>query len=220
MIDSALFIRHDPIKRAFDLIFSLIFLILMAPFILLISLLIVATSKGPPVYRSIRLGQGGKAIYCLKFRTMYQDADKRLVELLQSDPLMAQEWNQFQKLKKDPRITRLGALLRRTSMDEVLQFWNVLKGEMSIVGPRPLTLVGPKDKYIDEVQSIYGKDTGTILSVRPGITGIWQVSGRSKVSLEQRQVLEKEYALNRNFITDIVIVAKTIPAVIFSKGAF
>ncbi len=220
MIDHLPLIQHDPIKRAFDLIFSSIVLVLIAPFILLISLLILATSKGPPIYRSNRLGRGGKQISCLKFRTMYHNADERLAELLQSDPKMQQEWTQFQKLKKDPRITTVGAILRRTSMDELLQFWNVLKGDMSIVGPRPLTLLGPKEKYLDEIQSIYGEHTKTILSVRPGITGIWQVSGRSKIPLHERQVLEKDYALNRNFIRDIVIVAKTIPAVLFSKGAF
>jgi len=213
-------IRHDPLKRGFDILFSSVFLICGAPVLLLIGLLVALTSKGPVVYHSLRLGRGGCVIACLKFRTMYENADELLEGLLKSDPSKQREWDQFQKLKSDPRITPVGKFLRAASIDEALQFWNVLKGDLSVVGPRPPTLIGTTGSYLDEIKSIYGNNAATILSVRPGITGIWQVSGRSEVPLAKRQKMETDYVQTRTFWTDLIVIAKTIPAVLFSKGAF
>ncbi len=211
--------KGDIRKRVFDVFFSAVFLIFTSPLLILIATLISLTSKGAPLYRSMRLGAHGKMISCLKFRTMVQDADKKLEEILLSDVEKHEEWKVYQKLKQDPRITWIGKFLRRTSLDEAPQFWNVLKGDLSIVGPRPLTLLSPGDP-LEQVQSIYGGNTDLILSVKPGITGIWQVSGRSHISLQERQKMEANYVLKRTFWTDLIVIAKTIPAVIFSKGAF
>lgn len=208
------------LKRAFDIVFSTFFLLVTSPLLTLLALIIRCTSKGPIIYRSIRLGKGGKQICCLKFRTMHEDADKKLKELLVSDLEKQKEWKMFQKLKQDPRITSIGRFLRRTSLDEVLQFWNVLKGDLSVVGPRPLTLCGTPDTYLDEVKSIYGENALLILSVRPGITGVWQISGRSNISLKRRQEMEANYILRRTFFADFLVILKTIPAVLFSKGAY
>lgn len=213
-------IPENRVRRLFDIFFSTLFLCCAAPFLLLLAFLVKVTSRGPAIYKSKRLGQGGRVVDCLKFRTMYHDADARLRELLTSDPLKKEEWALYQKLKSDPRITPIGKFLRRTSFDEALQFWNVLQGDFSIVGPRPVVLTGPQESYLTEIQSIYGKNTAKILSVKPGITGIWQVSGRSEVSLEMRQEMEIEYENIRTFKTDLLMIAKTIPAVLFSKGAF
>lgn len=211
---------NNRLKRAFDIFFSSLFLIVASPLLLLIAILVKSTSKGPIVYQSVRLGKGGKLIYCLKFRTMHEHADKKLEELLHSDLEKQEEWRRFQKLKTDPRVTAIGQFLRRTSLDEALQFWNVLKGDLSVVGPRPLTLSGHPTNYFDEVRSIYGENTNLILSVRPGITGIWQISGRSQISLEERQKMDANYVLKRTFFDDFKVIIKTIPAVIFSKGAY
>jgi undecaprenyl-phosphate galactose phosphotransferase len=209
-------IRHDPVKRGFDILFSAVALVIGAPLFVILALLV----KGPAFYRSARLGRGGKIIYCIKFRTMYVDAEKRLKTLLESDSQKRDEWAMYQKLRSDPRITPLGRFLRRTSLDEIPQFWNVIKGDLSIVGPRPLALTGPAEQYLDEIQAICGEDTNTILSVRPGITGIWQVSGRSKIPLYKRLKMETTYIQTRTFFTDLVLIVKTIPAVIFTTGAF
>ncbi len=212
-------IQHNAKKRLFDLIFSSLFLSLFSPLFLLISLLIKATSKGPIFYKSYRLGRGGKVIECWKFRSMYQDADVRLHSLLASDPSLQKEWEMFQKLKQDPRITPIGYYLRKTSLDELPQFWNVLKGDLSLVGPRPPTLMGPPHHFLEEIHLLYGNKTNTILSVRPGITGLWQISGRSNISFSKRCEIEEEYALHHSFFQDVVILIKTIPVVLFSKGA-
>lgn len=217
--DLILSIRHDPLKRSFDIGFSAIFLLVFSPLFLLLALLVRCTSLGPIFYKSRRLGRGGKIIECWKFRTMYKDAESRLHHLLKSDEKFRAEWETFQKVKLDPRITPVGAFLRRTSMDELPQFWNVLKGDLSVVGPRPPTLLGPPEQYLSEIQVLYGDSTAKILSVRPGITGIWQVSGRSSLTFEQRRKIEEEYAVSRTFWKDLVVIAKTVPAVLFSRGA-
>jgi len=143
----ALVTRHDPIKRTFDLLFSAAFLIIFSPLFFILALLVGLTSPGSIFFKSRRLGRGGKIIECLKFRTMYKDAEVRLHQLLQSDPAFRAEWDAFQKVKLDPRITPIGRFLRRTSLDEIPQFWNVLKGDLSVVGPRPPTLLGPPGKF-------------------------------------------------------------------------
>lgn len=213
-------IRHDPIKRIFDVGFSLTILVLFSPVFLLIALFVRITSPGPVLYKSVRLGRGGKVIYCWKFRSMYQDADERLRILLASNSKYRREWEQYQKLKKDPRITSIGHFLRKTSLDELPQFWNVLIGDLSIVGPRPPVLIGPPEQYGEEIRKWYGISTNKILSIRPGLTGVWQISGRSEISFDERVRLEENYAQTRSFGKDLVLILKTIPVVFFSKGAY
>jgi exopolysaccharide production protein ExoY len=213
-------VRHAPIKRIFDIAFSLLVLILSLPLILIIALLVRVTSPGPVFYKSVRLGRGGHVIYCWKFRSMYHDADERLFQLLATDQEIRAEWEQFQKLKKDPRITPIGKILRKTSFDEWPQFWNVLKGDLSIVGPRPPVLIGPPECFAQEIRKWYGPSTDKILSVRPGLTGVWQISGRSEISFDERVRLEELYAETRTFWKDLILILKTIPAVLFSKGAY
>ncbi|MBF8263273.1 MAG: wcaJ [Parachlamydiales bacterium] len=213
-------IRHDPLKRIFDILFSLSVIILFAPVFISIALLVRLTSPGPIFYKSVRLGRGGRVIYCWKFRSMYRDADERLSLLLANNPRLGSEWAQFQKLKNDPRITMIGKFLRKTSLDEWPQFWNVLKGDLSIVGPRPPVLMGPPERFADEIRKWYGFSTGKILSIRPGLTGVWQISGRSEISFDERVRLEETYAETRTFWKDLILIIKTIPAVLFSKGAY
>jgi undecaprenyl-phosphate galactose phosphotransferase len=151
---------------------------------------------------------------------MYFDADQRLKNLLQSNMSFLKEWETFQKVKNDPRITPLGYYLRKTSLDELPQLWNVLKGDLSLVGPRPPTLMGPKEEFLKEISLLYGDKASTILSVRPGITGIWQISGRSHISFSERCKMEENYALNHSLFKDLMILIKTIPVVFSSRGAF
>lgn len=204
-------------KRIFDIVFSLSVLVFLSPLLLAICVMVKVSSKGPIFYTSKRAGLYGKPIHCLKFRSMYQDAEERLNELLKSNLDYQKEWNAFQKLKNDPRITPMGRFLRRTSIDELPQFWNVFKGDLSVVGPRPPTLV---TNCPNEIEHLYGKKTHLILSVRPGITGVWQISGRSNISFEERCAIEERYALSHSFLKDLAIIVKTIPAVISAKGAF
>lgn len=200
------------IKRLFDIVFSLCALILFLPFGLGIALLIKISSRGPIFYSSLRVGKKGKPLYCWKFRTMCVDAEKKLIPLLMSNPALKKEWEQFYKLKEDPRISLVGKFLRKTSLDEFPQFWNVLRGDLSVVGPRPVT-----EK---EVKEYFGKRADKILSVRPGLTGIWQVSGRSLLSFPERVLLEESYVDRQSFMLDLHIICKTIPKIFFGRGAF
>jgi len=217
---SSVKVRHDVCKRTFDLIFSSIFLLFSTPLFIVLAISVKRSSPGPIFYKSPRLGRGGKVIYCLKFRTMFIDAEEKLKILLQRERHLQQEWETFQKFKDDPRITPLGKFLRKTSLDELPQFFNVLAGDLSVVGPRPPTLIGPPESYLDEIRKLYGPSAVKILSVRPGITGIWQISGRSHIPFAERAKMEAQYAESRNFWIDLVVIAKTIPAVLQSKGAF
>lgn len=213
-------VQHDLVKRGFDILFSVVFITTFSPIFFCLALLVFATSPGPVFYKSKRLGRGGKIIECLKFRSMYKDAEERLIHLLDSNDKLREEWKLYQKLEQDPRITPIGRFLRRTSLDELPQFWNVLKGDLSVVGPRPPTLIGPPESFLQEIHLLYGNKVHNILSVRPGITGVWQTSGRSKIPFEERCLLEEKYALTRTFWLDLVLIMKTVPAVLFSRGAF
>lgn len=141
---------------------------------------------------------------------MYPDAEKKLEGYLDKSKELRNEWNQYLKLKKDPRVTWIGRGLRKMSLDELPQLWNVLKGDLSLVGPRPY--------LVEEVQSILGARAHKILSVRPGITGLWQVSGRNNIPFSDRIRLDEEYVMKRSFYLDLVLLCKTIPTVIFAKG--
>ncbi len=205
-------IKHYPFKRIFDITFSLVALIIGSPIFLSIALLVRFSSKGRIIYSHERVGKSGKAFRCYKFRTMYQDADQRLKEILAKNPDLKEEWEKQHKLKNDPRVTRIGAFLRKTSLDELPQFWNVLIGDLSVVGPRPVVKA--------EVQRFLGHRAPLILSVRPGLTGIWQVSGRSNTSYEERLAMDEEYIGKQSFLLDLKLIAKTIPAMLFSRGAY
>lgn len=213
-------IKHKPAKRIFDIFFSLAVLLLLFPLYLIVSLLIGLSSPGPIFYASARVGRGGKLINCFKFRTMYKDADILLHKILEENPHLKNEWTKFQKLKEDPRITPIGRFLRKTSLDELPQFFNVLKGDLSIVGPRPFALIGPKSNYQNEIKLYLGDKTEKILSIRPGITGLWQISGRSHISIEERILLEERYIDNQSFWMDLSLIFKTIPKIFFPTGAY
>lgn len=200
------------VKRFCDIILSIILLPFLLVFIGIIALLIKATSKGPVFYGHKRVGRYGKEFKVLKFRSMYQDADIRLKEILDNDEEARKEWNMYYKLKNDPRITKIGQFLRKSSLDEVPQIFNVLKGEMSFVGPRPV-LQDELDKYYKELSSYY-------YMVRPGITGLWQISGRNELNYEMRVAKDSWYVLNWSIWLDIVILFKTPGAVFQKKGAY
>lgn len=204
-------IQHIPWKRAFDIGFSLLVLTLGTPLFLLLSLFIAISSKGPIFYKHKRIGRGGRSFNCYKFRTMHQGADQKLEELLNKHPELHQEWKANFKLKKDPRITKIGTFLRKTSLDELPQFFNVLKGELSIVGPRPIIQ--------EELETHFADVATQILSIRPGITGLWQVSGRSNTSYRRRILLDLTYLKRKSPWLDFWLILKTIPVVLFAKGA-
>lgn len=192
-------------KRGFDILAALAGLIFFLPTFLTIALITKLTSKGPVFYAHPRLGRHGRIFKCLKFRTMAPDAAERLAALLVSDPQAAKEWRESQKLRRDPRVTAFGRFLRKSSLDELPQFWNVLVGDMSLVGPRPITRA--------ELER-YGAQRRYYLLVRPGITGLWQVSGRSNTNYDRRIAFDRKYVENWSLTEDIAIVLKTVPAVL------
>jgi exopolysaccharide production protein ExoY len=198
-------------KRSIDIILALAGIVLLAPLLVICYLLTVATSPGPALFRHRRVGFGGKHFDCLKFRTMRTDASERLRELLESDPVAAAEWAACRKLRRDPRVTAIGAVMRKSSLDELPQLFNVLRGEMSIVGPRPIT---------DEELERYTTCVGAYLACRPGITGLWQVSGRSTTTYEKRVACDAFYAQNWSMALDAKILIVTIPALLESDTAF
>lgn len=203
---------HLPIKRIFDIAFSAWALLFFAPIILLLVLFIRLESPGNAIYACSRVGRGGRLFKFYKLRSMYADADKKLNDLLNSDPLIRKEWDKNHKLKNDPRVTRIGRFIRKTSLDEFLQFWNVIIGDLSVVGPRPY--------YQQEIEQRVGPCALEILSVRPGLTGIWQTSGRSDTTFEKRVELDIKYVRSHSFFYDLKLIAKTIHQMAFSKGAY
>ncbi|WP_269606672.1 sugar transferase [Prochlorococcus marinus] len=201
------------LKRIGDVIFSLLVLTLGSPVFILIGILVKLSSSGSVFYIQKRIGRNYREFGCIKFRTMYKNADDLLPNLLEKYPLMRKEFEKDFKLRKDPRITKLGRFLRRSSLDELPQFFNVLKGEMSVVGPRPI-VSNEINKY-----SLFMEE---VISVRPGLTGLWQVSGRNNLSYKKRVELDLAYARNRNFILDLEIIILTLGVLIFpmDRGAY
>jgi lipopolysaccharide/colanic/teichoic acid biosynthesis glycosyltransferase len=177
----------------------------------IIALAIFLQDGGPVLFAHRRIGRGGKPFFCYKFRSMAVDAESRLAELLARDPAAREEWARDHKLRDDPRVTPLGAFLRRSSLDELPQLFNVLQGTMSLVGPRPI---------VDAEISRYGKRFHHYCAVKPGITGLWQVSGRSDLSWEDGLRLDLYYVENWSLAADVVILWKTIGAVMASRGAY
>ncbi len=196
-------------KRVIDIVLSTIGLVVLFPFLCIIALLVATNSHGNIFYRQKRLGKNRKVFNILKFRTMVPEADRVLHEYLSQNPDRQAEWNAYQKLKNDPRITPVGRFLRRFSLDELPQLWNVLKGEMSIVGPRPIMI---------NQQDLYGPGLRHYVRVRPGITGIWQTSGRNLTSFSVRKDYDVEYVMNWTVWLDIYILARTVWVVIRHDG--
>ena len=201
------------LKRIGDIIFSFVVLTLGSPIFILIGILVKISSPGSVFYIQKRVGRNYREFGCIKFRTMYKDADDLLPNLLEKYPLMRKEFEKDFKLRQDPRITKLGRFLRRSSLDELPQFFNVLKGEMSVVGPRPI-VSNEIIKY-----SLFMEE---VISVRPGLTGLWQVSGRNNLSYKKRVELDLFYARNRNFLLDLEIIILTLGVLLFpmDRGAF
>jgi len=204
---------HTEWKRSFDLLFSIAVLLATAPLTLTIALLVKLSDGGPVFYRHKRITAAGKSFNCLKFRTMRVGAERELARMLTENDELRQEWDQHFKLKNDPRITKIGHFLRRTSLDEFPQFINVIRGDMSVVGARPI--VG------DELNDFYKESAGRYCSMKPGITGPWQVGRRSDVNeYEERVRMDDWYILNYSLWTDIKIVAKTIYCMVRGNGAY
>jgi Undecaprenyl-phosphate galactose phosphotransferase WbaP len=198
-------------KRILDIIFVSVGGLILMPFFLFIAFLIKITSPGPVLYRHKRLGMNGKYFYAYKFRSMVVDARERLENLLESDPEIKKEWDKNHKLANDPRITKIGKFLRRTSIDEFPQFLNILKGEMSVVGPRPI---------VDEEVKKYGEDFNRIFSVRPGLTGLWQISGRSDTDYDARIAYDTYYLQSWSVWLDLWVLFMTFGAVVRGRGAY
>ena len=193
-----------PVKRVLDILIAVTTLILASPLMLAVGIAL-KLSGGPVFFVHDRIGFGGKKFGCLKFRTMVQDPDKALQEHLASNADAMAEWQETQKLRKDPRITLLGTMLRRSSIDELPQLLNIIRGEMSCVGPRPVT---PKEL------ERYGPEVSLYLRTRPGLTGLWQTGGRSRLSYSERVAMDSSYVRNWSMALDIVILFRTIFAVI------
>jgi exopolysaccharide production protein ExoY len=190
---------------------SLIAIIFLAPVMLAVALAVFLQDGGPILFAHRRLGQNGKPFYCLKFRSMAVDAEQRLASLLASDPEARAEWERDHKLRNDPRVTRLGEFLRKTSLDELPQLFNVLRGDMSVVGPRPI---------VEAEVAKYGRRFRAYCAVKPGITGLWQVSGRNDTSYRTRVALDCVYARRRTASLDVYIMACTVPAVLLRRGSY
>jgi exopolysaccharide production protein ExoY len=198
-------------KRIVDIVVAVSGIILLAPLLIICFVATIVTSPGPALFRHRRVGFNGKRFDCLKFRTMVTDAPERLRQLLESDPMAAGEWAANRKLRYDPRITAIGALLRKSSLDELPQLFNVLRGDMSIVGPRPVT---------EEELVRYDSSVGAYLACRPGITGLWQVSGRSTTTYNKRIACDTFYAHNWSMVLDAKILIVTLPSLLLSENAY
>tara|TARA_B100000941_G_C28375996_1_gene484723 strand:- start:161 stop:799 length:639 start_codon:yes stop_codon:yes gene_type:complete len=204
---------YEITKRYFEIIFSIFIILFSIPLVLVLALLIKLNSRGPIFFKQIRIGKDKKLFECFKFRTMSKEADDILNNLILKDKKLRKEFKKTQKLKNDPRITPIGKFLRKTSLDELPQFLNVLKGEMSLIGPRPI---------VEEEKIRYGKNLNKVLSIKPGITGLWQVSGRNKLSYKRRIKLDLIYVNQRNISMDFNILIRTIGVILFpfDRGAY
>lgn len=196
-------------KRTVDVIGAVVLAVLFSPLMIIASIVLART--GSVIYRHKRVGVGGKTFECLKFRTMVPDADRLLHEILAEDDTLKAEWLQGHKLRRDPRVTPIGHFLRRTSLDELPQLWNVLRGEMSLVGPRPV---------IREELLRYGRASAAYFAVRPGITGLWQTMGRNDTDYGRRVAIDVYYVRNQSLLLDTYILAKTVRVVLAGDGAY
>lgn len=199
------------LKRLFDIAAASAGLILLSPLFLVVACIMRMQDGGSIFYGQWRMGYGGRPFRCWKFRSMVLDADKRLFEHLRDNPEAASEWRATQKLKMDPRVTPLGAMLRKTSLDELPQLLNILLGEMSVVGPRPV---------VHDELTRFGASMRHYVRCRPGLTGLWQVSGRSQTTYQKRVELDRRYVATWSLMKDFGIILRTGPALLFSRGAY
>ncbi|MBX9885055.1 MAG: sugar transferase [Novosphingobium sp.] len=202
--------RHAGAIRALDIVVAGALLTLLAPLLLAVVLAIKLLDPGPLLFAHTRLGQGGRPFHCLKFRSMTVDADVRLARLLEHDPQARAEWAENQKLRHDPRITPLGRFLRRSCLDELPQLVNVLRGEMSLVGPRPI---------VAAEAARYGRHFPVYWSLKPGITGLWQVKRQDQTSYRRRVAFDVAYARSRSLTLNLAILLLTVPSVLRGQGA-
>lgn len=209
------FFRREPLaqkrlKRLLDIIFSLCLLVVLGPLLLVIYAAVRLADPGPGIFKQTRVGKGGRSFVCLKFRTMVVDGEERLRQFLESNEDIRREWLLTHKLRADPRISGLGSLLRLSSLDELPQLLNVLIGDMSLVGPRPI---------VPAEMIRYGDRLNHYLAVKPGITGLWQVSGRSETTYDERVALDVSYVEQWSLVRDLLILIKTVPVVIARRGS-
>lgn len=197
--------------RALDIVVALLSILFLLPLLILVSIAVFVSDPGPVLFKQSRLGHRGRYFPCYKFRTMVRDADARLTELLLTDPEARAQWDRDHKLKDDPRIIGIGRFLRKSSIDELPQFFNVLKGEMSLVGPRPI---------VEKEKARYGRYITHYCSVKPGITGLWQISGRNDTTYRRRVALDVAYSRSKSLKLDIRILLNTIPSVLLAKGSY
>jgi exopolysaccharide production protein ExoY len=190
---------------------ALIAIVFLSPLLIAVAALVWLQDGGPAVFAHRRIGKDGRHFKCLKFRSMAVDAETRLNDLLARDPEARAEWEKDHKLRNDPRVTKLGAFLRKSSLDELPQLFNVLKGEMSLVGPRPI---------VDAEAAKYGRRFREYCAVKPGITGLWQVSGRNDTSYRTRVAMDCIYARKRSALMDAKVLVATVPAVLIAKGSY
>lgn len=198
-------------KRAFDIVVAATALVFFLPLIALFALLVFVTDPGPMFFGHMRVGRDGRLFRIWKIRSMAVNADEIFERALRENPALAREWAQFHKLRKDVRVTPVGRIIRMTSIDELPQLYNVLMGDMSIVGPRPVT---------QKEMLRYGRFSREYCAVRPGITGLWQVSGRSSTTYRRRVALDVSYVRNRTFWMDCWILLKTVPVIFLAKGSY
>lgn len=198
-------------KRALDLTLAVPMLIFLFPVLAMIGLAVRLGDGGNAIYAQPRRGRNGETFKCYKFRTMVPNADAHLKAVLASDPELAREWERDSKLRRDPRITPLGRFLRKSSLDELPQLLNIIRGEMSVVGPRPIPLY-------EAVR--YKRDIACYDAMRPGVVGLWQISGRSDTCYEERVQIDAQYARTRSFWGDVIILLRAIPVVLFGRGAY
>jgi len=206
------FVSADPLEmRMLDIIGSISLLLLFGPAMLFIALAVYIANPGPILFKQKRIGRYGRSFYCYKFRSMATDAEARLDALLASDPKAMAEWQRDHKLKNDPRIVGIGRFIRKSSLDELPQLFNVLKGEMSLVGPRPIVAAEKKK---------YGRYLAYYCSVRPGITGLWQINGRNDVSYRRRVAFDVLFAKTSKTSDYLRILIMTVPSVLASRGSY
>jgi exopolysaccharide production protein ExoY len=199
------------VKRGFDIAGAAAGIVLLSPLLLMLAALVKYSDGGRVLYGHARIGRNGSVFRCWKFRTMVEDGDRVLAAHLAANPHEREEWNATRKLQNDPRVTRVGAVLRKLSLDELPQIFNILLGEMSFVGPRPVVR--------DELE-LYGNAAAYYLQTRPGLTGLWQVSGRNDVSYRTRIDFDRHYVENWSFAFDLKILLRTVPAVLSSRGSY
>ena len=195
----------------FSVVVAVLLIVFLAPLMICVVLAVRLQDGGPVLFTQQRVGYGGRPFACLKFRSMAVDAEARLERLLAEDLFARAEWASDHKLRIDPRITPMGMFLRRSSLDELPQLFNVLRGEMDLVGPRPIVP--------SEVRR-YGRRIHHYYAVRPGITGLWQISGRTDISYRRRVAIDTVYARSKDFAFDLKILAMTLPAVLFRRGSY